>query len=227
MSKMRWFVKELDMEGDATLASISADRKKAVYDLADGGRIVLTGEKLKAEAGDPGELGSGTVEKLVFKNEDGSTGMTVSGKYDAAAIGDAATANGANGIYYDVLFEGDDVIFGSDHGQSIWGGLGDDEIHGAGGKDTIFGQAGSDDMTGGKGSDSFLFYDEPGGRNVIRDLDIKGNDADRLYISSDVTVLSIEAVNHGEDTRLELDTGATILIKDVTRAQFIDYWDVT
>ena len=53
MSKMRWFVKELDMEGDATLASISADRKKAVYDLADGGRIVLTGEKLKAEAGEP------------------------------------------------------------------------------------------------------------------------------------------------------------------------------
>jgi Ca2+-binding RTX toxin-like protein len=227
MSKIQWYVKDLQMEGAATLTGISENRTKAVYDLADGGSIVIIGEKLKADPGNPGELGSGTVERVVFKNEDGSLGMTVVGKYDAAAIGDAATANGAYGIYYDVLFEGNDRIFGSGHGQSIWGGLGDDEIHAGGGKDIIFGQAGNDKMWGGKGADSFLFYDEPGGRDVIRDLDIKGKDADTLYISSDVAVLSIKSANGGDDTRLELDTGGTILIKDVTRAQFIDYWDVT
>lgn len=227
MAKVNIFVKDLEMDGDATLAFISDDRKKAAYDLADGGRIVLTGEKLKADAGNPDELGSGKVEQVVFKNEDGSTGMTVVGKFSAQAIGDAATDNDAYGIYYNVLFNGNDTIFGSAQGQSIWGGAGDDEIHAGGGKDILYGQAGDDDLTGGKGSDTFLFYDEPDDRDVIRDLDIKGKDADVVYVSNESMVEKIRSVNNGHDTRLELDTGSMIVIKDVTKTQFMDYWDVT
>lgn len=226
MAKIQLFVKQLEMEGDAAL-SINGDRSKAIYDLAEGGRIILTGEKLKAEPGNPAELGSGKVERVVFKNEDGSTAMTIKGRYDAAEIGDAATSGDAYGIYYEVLFDGNDTIFGSGHGQSIWGGSGDDEIHAGAGRDTLYGQVGDDKLSGGKGSDTFLFYEETDDDDVIRDLDIKGNDADILYVSSEVMVLSIKSANEGDDTRLELDTGSTILIKDVTRAQFIDYWDVT
>jgi Ca2+-binding RTX toxin-like protein len=226
MARVSIFVKDLQMEGAAVLQPISSDKTQAEYELAGGGTIVLVGKNLEVEEGNADELGSGRVTQVDFRNEDGSTGMTISGgKYSAKAIGDAATDNGAFGIYSNVLFEGNDKIQGSGAGQSIWGGEGDDEIKAAGGKDILYGQDGDDELWGGNGSDTFLFYDEAGNRDVIHDLDIKGKDADILAIGEAATVEKIRSANNGEDTRLFLSTDSTILIKDVNKSDFVDYWE--
>lgn len=227
MPKIQWFVPDLQIEGDAILSSISNGRTKAIYDLSGGSHIILTGEKLKAEPGSPGELGSGTVEKIVIKDEDGNIQMTAVGKYKASVIGDQVSDSYAYGLYYHVLFEGDDTIRGSREGQSIWGSVGDDTIIAGGGEDAVGGGAGDDDLRGGKGADYFYFYFNEKGHDIIRDLDIKGADADDLYITGDNGVERIRSVNKHHDTMLELADGSTILIKNVTRAEFIDYWDVT
>lgn len=226
MARLQWFAEEITLEAIENL-SFRKSHTVAFYDMVGGGRIVMTGKNLTADPGDPEVLASGKVEQIVFKDAEGETSAVLKGNYSAAKIGEAASGGGG-GIFYDVLFNGDDTITGSRHSQSLWGGLGDDEIFAGGGRDIVFGQSGDDRVAGGKGSDTFLFSDYLTGadRDVILDLDIKGKDADVLLIQ-DTVVEKIRSVNKGEDTRLLLDNGATILIKDVTRAEFIDYWDVT
>jgi Ca2+-binding RTX toxin-like protein len=62
-------------------------------------------------------------------------------------------------------FDGDDVVDGSLHSDTIFAGSGDDEVNGRGGNDEIHGGAGFDDLFGGAGAD---FLDG-------------GADNDRLY----------------------------------------------
>ena len=227
MAKAQWDTNYLTTSFDATLLSITSNRTKAVYEIDDGTRVVLSGTKLKAESGNSEELGSGTVTKVVFKDGDGNTTMTVRGKFEADDIGDALGRGGSNELYYQLLFEGDDIIDGNGQAQSIWGGAGDDEIRARGGADSIGSGDGDDRMSGGKGSDTFYFYEDDRGDDVILDFDIKGLDADKLYISSSVEVEYIRSVNGKKDTLLDLDTGGSILLKNIKRADFIDYWEVT
>lgn len=63
--------------------------------------------------------------------------------------------------------EGDDVISGTEKGETIYagngndnisGGKGDDIIYGNGGYDILIGGIGSDNLSGGSGNDVFCYY---------------------------------------------------------------------
>lgn len=225
MARIRWYTGELEVAGSPSLTSISADRTKAVYDFADAGRIVLLGEKLRAEPGEPDILGSGKVEKIILKADDGSTQLVAEGRFKAGEIGYVMNDSGFLGLDIAIMFAGDDVIYGSAHGQTIWGGAGDDEIRAGRGRDQIFGGSGSDHLWGGKGADTFNFYDDDSGdRDVIHDFDITGKDADGLFVNFDIE--RVRSINDRSDTLLELDTGSVIVIKDVKRGDFLDYWSL-
>ncbi len=49
---------------------------------------------------------------------------------------------------------GDDIIFGGDRGEALWGEGGDDTLRGFGGRDSLFGSGGADELLPGAGKDS-------------------------------------------------------------------------
>jgi hypothetical protein len=175
MTKLQWFAADIPLEAVTDL-SFRNHHTMAIYEMEGGGGLVLTGQNLKADPGDPEVLGSGKVKQIVFKDAEGETSAILKGEYSAAKIGEAADGGGGGSdIFYEV-FNGDDTIIGSKHAQSLWGGEGDDEIFAGVGKDIVFGQSGNDRLKGGKGSDDYLFADylAEHDRDVILDLDIKG-----------------------------------------------------
>ena len=91
--------------------------------------------------------------------------------YDIIATdGDGDTAVST----FDVTFDGDDNIEGTDAAEVISGSVGDDTITGAGGDDIIFGNGGNDLLFGGDGNDELHGGDDD-------DQLIGGDGADKLF----------------------------------------------
>lgn len=93
--------------------------------------------------------------------------------------------------------------------------------------DFIFSGGGNDTLTGKGGSDTFYFHSILTGQgaeqDVITDFDTKGADADKLQF---VRILeSYKGINGGDDTRLTFADDSTLLLEDVTKAEFKSYWD--
>jgi Ca2+-binding RTX toxin-like protein len=221
MAKIQWI--NTDVEGfSGNLELTSSNNNKAVFtDDPSGARIVMTGEGIKKQGG---EITGGTIEKLVFEGSDGDNAVVVTGgKYKAAVLHDAAVVGNVAGVY-ESLFNGNDTVIGSGANDSLVGGRGDDEIFGRGGLDTLVGGRGDDELTGGNGVDYFVFYpsEDGAGKDIIRDLDISGPQVDQLYIGGDV--LAVKKASGGDDTILQFESGGTILLKDVEKADFLDYW---
>ncbi|MDB5551567.1 MAG: hypothetical protein JWL86_1551 [Rhizobium sp.] len=214
------------LEGGLDL-SINTNHTRAVFtDDMGGGRIVMVGSNLKADAMDENLFSTGKIEKVVFQAADGEAFITVTGgNYSAKSIGEAAAADDASGVYH-ALFGGKDHVTGSSGMDYLYGFKGDDEIFGRGGGDSIYGGLGDDEMTGGKGQDYFVFTAADGaGHDIITDFHIAGSQMDHLDL--DVDILSVKKAGGGDDTLITLETGGTILIEDVKRADFIDYLMMT
>jgi Ca2+-binding RTX toxin-like protein len=91
---------------------------------------------------------------------------------------------------------GSDTITGSDVGNLLDGGAGNDEITGGAGNDTIIGGLGDDVLTGGAGSNTFVFGGNFGG-DLILDfkigqdkVELKGITADQITWSADGEIAS-------------------------------------
>ena len=205
--------------------TINKSHTRAVYtDDQSGDKVIITGDHLKAQAGNHDLFASGTVDTVKFQRSDGEVMVSASkGHFDAEKLTEALDQDGVFSIY-DSMFGGKDQIYGSDDNNPIDGQNGDDLIFGGKGNDTIHGGRGDDEMSGGSGSDTFVFYVADKGHDVIRDFDIDGPVFDYLQLSANVE--SIKKAGGGEDTMIHMDNGATILLDGIERADFMDYWQM-
>ena len=209
-------------QGEPELSFNSAHTKAVYTDNVTSDKIIITGENLKAQAGDDDLFASGTIEKIKFQRADGEVMLTVSdGHFNAEKLSKALDHDGIYGLYSATL-GGKDTITGSTHNDGLIGLKGDDLIFGGKGADTIQGGLGDDEMSGGNGSDRFVFYTEDKGNDIITDFDIEGPVVDALELQ-----LGIESIKNsgGGDTMIHLDDGSTILLEGIEKADFVDYWN--
>jgi Ca2+-binding RTX toxin-like protein len=105
-----------------------------------------------------------------------------------------------------------DYLHGFGGADRIKGKIGDDDIDGGGGNDIL---------TGGQGSDVFYFNpsEQGKGHDVITDFTPKGPAADKLWIEEAIGT-AVDSVHHGDDTRLTLSDGSTILLMGVEKQDF-------
>lgn len=162
----------------------------------DGGPDIITIEKF----GNSNNI----IETFEFQDSDGLT-IATWGADDLMALLLEAEATSA------------DMLLGTDWGESILGGAGDDLIQASDGDDTLDGGTGNDRLEGGDGDDTYVF--EAGdGHDVIYEAD--------SYVSSDTDTLILKGISssnvtllpHAEDQlsfRLLIDGGQdSILLQD-------------
>ena len=101
---------------------------------------------------------------------------------------------------------GNDYVAGGEGNDTVRGGQNDDTVLGDAGNDTIYGDNGNDKLWGGAGTDTFI-YMAGNGNDEIHDFEWSG---DSLQLDG-VTIQSYTQL--GLDCRVNLSTGATILIK--------------
>lgn len=219
MAKINFYANStIGFDGDANL-TINSAKTKATLEFEGFGKIQLFGDGLKGTAEDT--LKAGTVDKIVFVNVGNDQFMVATGHYNAA---DVAGETDAVAKILLSLFGGNDTIIGTNlFDLLMYGGVGRDTIFGKGGADFITGGRGDDIMSGGADTDTFYFYGRDGaGRDIITDFDTTGEDAD-VFNFTNVDIDRPIKAGGGDDTRLILDNGATILLQDVTKAEFLDY----
>ena len=136
--------------------------------------------------------------------------------------------------------KGNDVLFGDDFADELFGGKGDDVILGNGGddalagnkgkdiliggdgNDTLAGGKGKDILLGGEGEDTFVFAGKSG-KDTILDFDI---DNDVLQIKSTNKISTVDDVigradeNKNGDTVINLGGGDKIVLKGVSLDDF-------
>jgi Ca2+-binding RTX toxin-like protein len=220
MAIIRWL--DTDVVGFTGELSLSVNNRhtKAVYNDEEGGaKIILQGRDLKV---DGGVLQSGTARSATFEDSNGDPVIAVtSGRWKAAQLGEAAE-NGDPADLLRALCKGDDKVLGTSGNDVMIGLTGDDVIRGRGGMDSIVGGSGDDIIVGGADSDVFIFLPDEAGHDVIRDFDVIGEETDTFKLNQDITVA--KAIHQGEDTLIALENGATILLENVTKRQFDEYW---
>jgi Ca2+-binding RTX toxin-like protein len=159
-----------DADGDAlSIDAVQVTTGNADATVTDDGllRITYTGDDL-----DPGE--TATIQ-VSYAADDGTASsssvlaVTVTG---VAEAGDDIVGTG-----------GADHLVGTKKGEAIYGLGGKDQIEAKGGKDTIYGSTGKDQLTGGGGADTFVFASH-GGKDVITDFKVSGQDHDILDLSA-------------------------------------------
>ncbi|CAN7440233.1 hypothetical protein [Rhizobium sp. LjRoot254] len=197
---------------------------KAVYFDTDGGeKIILKGEGF---AYLDGKLLTGSVDTIIFKDENGNTTSRVSGADFKAKQLDNLLSEGSNlSQFLEKVYGGKDNFTGSANDDFVWAGKGNDRLNGLAGNDSINGELGNDRMTGGAGRDYFFFlHDDKGGQDVIKDFDAKGGGDNQDYIATGYDdVLSIKQV--GDDVVLNYGDGNTLTLldthkSDITAADF-------
>lgn len=118
---------------------------------------------------------------------------------------------------------GNDSIQGQAGADRLFGGSGRDNIKGGGGKDVIDVGAGGDRASGGNGSDLFIFKDNYGGNNKIRDFD--ANDRKEKIDLTGVTEIkgfrdlkNNHLTRDGSDVVIDDGAGTVITLMDVAFA---------
>lgn len=190
---------------------------KAVYFDTDGGeRIILKGQGFAYLDGD---LLKGSVDTIIFKDENGNVTSRVSGADFKAKQLDNLLSEGTNlSQFLEKVYGGKDRFTGSDNDDLAWAGKGDDRVNGLGGNDSINGELGDDKMTGGSGSDHFFFlFDGEGGKDVITDFDANGGGQSQDYIAAQFDdVLSIK--QNGDDVVINFGDGNTLTLLDTDKS---------
>jgi Ca2+-binding RTX toxin-like protein len=110
---------------------------------------------------------------------------------------DTSTSAGETYVIYGAAPSGDVTRTGTDAGQTIAGGAGNDILDGRGGDDTIFGNGGNDSIYGGSGADT-----------------LKGGSGNDVYVV-DSTDAVLEAVGDGDDIVLALTSFALAAAAEV------------
>ena len=191
---------------------VKTNGKVAIWtDDVTGAEIKVVGEDFEVSGENEDYLGAGKIHSVVVTDDNDKTVVTVSDlNIKATKVMAAFEEMGVSGLLYAITL-GDDKVIGSNKGDYLLGGAGDDV------------------MTGGKGSDYFEFHAQTlmetlkvkPEHDVITDFDWKGQDADDLQY---VGEYKLKSINDGDDTRITwLDDGSTLVLEGVTKAQF-QHW---
>lgn len=107
---------------------------------------------------------------------------------------------------------GGDLLFGSDHADTIRGGAGDDLVLGHDGDDALKGGGGADQVLAGGGDDTIRMdavdaggetIDGGAGRDVLR-LDMEGDIDDALFPVADISGIEVLDLDNGLSNTLDL-----------------------
>ncbi|CAN7400336.1 hypothetical protein [Rhizobium sp. LjRoot254] len=185
----------------------------------DGTSMVFEGENFEKTQN---VITDGTIESAEFFNNKGQRIYTFDNlEADAADLYKAFSLKSDPFRILHGLMDGDDTVSGSAKKDSMWGFAGDDTLSGRGGDDWFYGHRGNDTLTGGAGADTFAFltgYDA----DTVTDFDLTGNDHDFIYMDyylyDDITFTEV-VTEDGTNVTLELPTGDTLTLEDVTQAQ--------
>lgn len=160
----------------------------------------------------------GVIESAEFFNSKGQRLYTFDNlQADAADVYKAFSLKNDPYRILHGLMDGDDTVTGSKKKDSMWGFAGDDTLNGAGGDDWLYGHRGEDTLSGGAGVDHFAFltgYDS----DTVTDFDAAGADHDVIYMDY-YLYDDIVFTQDGDNLILELPTGDTLTLIDVTQAQ--------
>ncbi|MBV1863590.1 MAG: hypothetical protein KUG74_04055 [Rhodobacteraceae bacterium] len=121
---------------------------------------------------------------------------------------------------------GDDLLQGEDGNDVLLGDAGKDDLQGGDGRDKLYGGKGADRLTGGSdndvlkgnaGNDVFIFNGTANeGKDTIKDFK---DGSDMIEISGVAFAeVTLKKENGGSDTRVILDSGTEILLKNVVKA---------
>ncbi|MGV3553513.1 hypothetical protein [Rhizobium sp.] len=222
MAKIKYF-SEIETVGfvfqdNAYGLSVAKSGKKAVW--TDDGtdvRIVLEGTGLKASKDDDNALSAGKITGLEVYGMDGKIVVDVANLNIKATKLSAALEDGnlISALYF--FTSGNDKVVGTNKGETVFSGGGDDILTGRGGSDIFAFQAPAIPNRGFEKSPGRIEHD------VITDFDTTGPDADYLYFDQDMK--NSKGVNKGQDTLIKFDDGSTLLLEDVTWKQFQKYLD--
>jgi Ca2+-binding RTX toxin-like protein len=181
----------------------------------DGTSMVFEGENFEKTQG---VITGGTIESVEFYNSKGQRIYTFDNlDADAAEIFKTFSFKSDPIRVLQGLMDGDDTVSGSAKKDSMWGFGGDDTLNGRGGEDWLYGHRGDDILTGGAGADTFAFltgYDS----DTVKDFDLTGKDHDFIYIDY-YLYQDLVFTQDGANLILELSTGDTLTLENVTQAQ--------
>ncbi len=112
--------------------------------------------------------------------------------------------------------DGEDALHGGAGRDVLYGGAGDDVLSGGDGADRLTLGGGDDTATGGRGRDVFIF--EAGiGTATVTDFTY----FDRIALDG-VSLVSVDQM--GDDTRLTLSDGGTVILEDTDRGYPLSHW---
>lgn len=181
----------------------------------DGTSMVFEGENFEKTQG---VITDGTIQSAEVFNNKGQRIYTFDNlDVDAADIFKTFSFKSDPIRILHGLMDGDDTVTGSAKKDSMWGFGGNDTLNGRGGNDWLYGHRGDDILTGGAGADTFAFL--TGYNNdTVTDFDLTGADHDFIYIDY-YLYKKMTFTQDGADLILELASGDTLTLENVTQAQ--------
>ncbi|MBO9434113.1 hypothetical protein J7394_07855 [Ruegeria sp. R13_0] len=231
----------VDTSGEATTADLSsglisfASGSIQVNATGSGGRIELrTFDEDDSIVGSDADerfiLGAGTdtlnagggFDTVRYDRGDVTTGVTVNlqdGTATGTWDGQAFLHNLSNVEEVRGSRNGDDSLTAADTGSVLNGRGGNDTLIGGAGNDTLIGEAGDDTLQGNAGEDLFIVGR---GNDIIRDFEagIDDIELDNGATDEEIALAVQNAEQIGDDVRITLPDGATILFEDWTVANF-------
>lgn len=196
----QWYIKDFS-KTTVVLGVVDAD-----YELF----ITGTGFRQKK-----GELIDGTITEMQSLDQNGDLWASISGaKYEIKnAFPDAQLD-----IFARSLLKRDDQLTGNENADQLFGFGGNDRIRGMGGDDVLVSNLGQDKLTGGAGSDTFLFLQAAkGSKMIVTDFDADGGGLEQDYLWFEGKAW--KAYQTGDDTKIEVDGGGVVVLKDVDRGE--------
>lgn len=130
-------------------------------------------------------------------------------------LGDAIDAGGGN-----------DNVYGSYGDDLLNGGAGDDSVGGGGGDDILVGGTGSDYLGGGRGNDTYRFERGDGNDLISADVELDGNGdhtdyIDKIEFGAGISPAGITFIGQGEDLEIRIAGGT-----DSIRLAGFYHWEV-
>ncbi|MDY0238059.1 MAG: calcium-binding protein, partial [Campylobacterales bacterium] len=211
------FIKKInfiDIKSDEVMAKADKDGKDLIIYIKESGKAE---EELYRVTLKNWFTDENRIEALIFSDD---IVLDINGMFELqVTMGDDIISSFKNEALAIDTKAGDDIIYGSNRGDTINGGSGDDTIYANAGNDTLIGGPGNDMLYGGTGDDTYVF-NKGDGQDII--YDAEGNDTikfgegigkddivARFVLGTDDLIIAIKEENKTFD-----ELSDTITIKD-------------
>ena len=210
------------VDGRVFIAVSGADSGLTVFTLLPGGRLMSVAT-LEDQLGAPLD----DITAIEFVERDGTLDILVAGEgWDGLSVISVETDVGQT--LADTQPDGqDDLLQAGSGGGALEGGAGDDILVDGAGADVLF---------GGAGADHFVFYDDGGTTDTIRDFEVGTDQINLSFLGRayDMSALEFSSIDGGieigfqnETLRVFSATGEDIEVSDLTYEMLFDVTHVS